>query len=95
VARVNKTNLSTSLRNGQTVTDALARRDRLTRLQGALHQVAEATSAGQARYSRSEIRVLRMVDVGDLRRRVDDLAKERRELDAQIQEANWQTELLS
>jgi hypothetical protein len=34
------------------------------------------------------------VDVGGLRRRADDLAKERRELDARIQEANWQTELI-
>ena len=60
-----------------------------------MHQVAEAASAGQARYSKSEIRLLRVVDVGALRRRADDLAKERRELDAKIQEANWQTDLVS
>jgi Family of unknown function (DUF6847) len=95
VAAINKTNLATKLADGSTITDALARRDRLARVQSALHQVAEATSAGQARYSRSEIRVLRMVDVGELRRRADDLAKERRELDAMIQEANWQTDLVN
>jgi hypothetical protein len=95
IARINKTNLATTLPDGQSLTDALARRDRLARLQSALHQVAEAASAGQARYSKSEIRLLRVVDVGALRRRADDLAKERRELDAKIQEANWQTDLVS
>lgn len=94
VAQINKTNLATSLGDGSTLTDALARREYLGRLQGALHQVAETASAGQARYTKSEIRLLRVVDVGDLRRRADDLAKERRELDARIQEANWQTELV-
>jgi hypothetical protein len=95
VARINKTNLATTLPGGPTLTDALARREYLGRLQGAFHQIAETASSGQARYSKSEIRVLRMVDVGDLRRRADDLARERRELDATIQEANWQTELQS
>lgn len=95
IARINKTNLATGLGDGRTLTDALARRDRLARVQSALHQLAETASQGQARYSKSEIRVMRMVDVGALRRRVDDLAKERRELDAAIQEANWQTDLAS
>jgi hypothetical protein len=36
---------------------------------------------------------VRTIDVAALRRLIDELAKERRELDAQIQEANWQTEL--
>ncbi len=94
VARINKTNLDTSLADGRTLTDALARRDYLGLLQSAYHQVAETASAAQARYGRAELRVIRTVDVGDLRRRGDDLAKERRELDASIQEANWQTELL-
>jgi hypothetical protein len=94
VARINRTNLRTTLGDGRTLTDALARRDHLTRLQMALQQIAEAATASQARYSRSEIRAVRMVDVGELRRRADDLARERRELDAAIQEANWQKELV-
>jgi hypothetical protein len=95
VARINKTNLATVLADGRTLTDALARRDSLARLQAAYQQIAETASAGQARYSKSEIRLLRVVDVGDLRRRVDQLAKERRELDTRIQEANWRTELMT
>jgi hypothetical protein len=95
IARINKTNIATTLPNGGTLTDALARREYLALLQTAFHQVAETASAGQARYGKAEIRILRTVDVGALRRRADDLAKERRELDARIQEANWQTELIA
>ena len=94
IARINKTNLATTLGDGRTLTDALARRDHLGLLQSALHQVAETASAAQARYGRAELRIVRTVDVGALRLRADELARERRELDASIQEANWQTELV-
>jgi hypothetical protein len=93
VAAINKANLGTTIRNGQTLTDALARRDHLTVLQVAFHRVAEAASEAQVRYGRAEIKLIRTVDVAGLRRRIDELAKERRELDTQIQEANWQTDL--
>jgi hypothetical protein len=93
IARINKTNLATTLPGGRTVTDALAQRDHLGLVQSAFHQVAEAASAGQARYGKAELRIVRTVDVGELRRKADALAKERRELDASIQEVNWQTEL--
>jgi hypothetical protein len=95
IAQINRTNLATSLPDGRTLTDALARRDHLGLLQSALHQVAEAASAAQTRYGRAEIRIVRTVDVSTLRGRADALAKERRELDARIQEANWQTELMT
>ncbi len=94
IAQINTTNLATSLPNGTTLTAALARRDHLGLLQSALHQVAETASAAQARYGKAEIRILRTVEVAKLRQRADDLAKERRELDARIQEVNWQTEMI-
>jgi hypothetical protein len=93
VASINKTNLATTIRDGRTVTDALARRDHLTVLQIAFQRVADSASEAQVRYGRTEIKLVRTVDVAALRRRIDELAKERRELDALIQEANWQTEL--
>lgn len=95
IARINKTNLATSLRDGMTLTEALARRDHLAWLQSALHQVAEAASVVQARYGKAELRMVRTVEVATLRQRADDLAKERRLLDAGIQEVNWLTELIA
>lgn len=93
IARINKTNLATSVRDGMTLTEALARRDHLGWLLGALHQVAETASVAHARYGKAELRMVRTVDVAKLRQRGDDLAKQRRTLDVQIQEVNWLTEL--
>lgn len=94
IAQINRTNLATQLPAGGTLTDALARRDILALRQAVLRQVADVAGERQQRYGRSEIRILPTVDVGDLRRRADELARERRELDTAIQETNWTTELI-
>lgn len=94
IARINKTNLATTVHGSLTLTEALARRDHLAWLQGALHQVAEAASVVQPRYGMAELRMVRTIEVAKLRQRADDLAKERRMLDARIQEVNWLTELV-
>jgi len=95
IAQINKTNLATEVRDGMTLTEALARRDHLGWLLGALHQVAETASVVHARYGKAELRMVRTVEVTKLRQRADDLAKERRTLDARIQEVNWLTELVA
>ena len=94
IAAINRTNLATTLPSGETLTDALARRDVLALRLGVARQVADAGSERQPRYGRSEIRVLATVDVGALRRRADELSRERRELDAVIQQTNWTTDLV-
>ncbi len=53
-----------------------------------------AVSNRVLRYGRYEIRILPAVGVAPLRRRVNEVARKRRELDAAIQAANWTTELL-
>jgi prefoldin subunit 5 len=58
-----------------------------------LRSTADAVAQAQARYSRSEIRMIRHVDVAALRAEIDALAKERRELDTAIQGLNWTAEL--
>ncbi len=94
VTQINLTNAATRLPSGETLTSALARRDVLALRQGVLRDAAEAVRETQARYSRSEIRLERRIDVVDLQRALDDLARRRRELDTQIQERNWTTDLL-
>ncbi len=44
---------------------------------------------------RTEVRFVSAIDKADLRKRIDGLAKEWRELDAQIQAVNWMTELVT
>jgi len=94
IAVINHTNSSTQLSSGVTLTEALARRDVLALRHGVLHQAAEAAAQAQARYGRSEIRLVRLIDVAALRGRLDDLARERRELDTEIQAHNWTVDLI-
>jgi hypothetical protein len=93
IAAINATNAQTRMESGLTLTEALARRDVLGLLHGALKAVADATAQQQARYSRSEIRMVRTFDVAAVRARVDQLARERRQLDVEIQNANWTVDL--
>jgi len=77
----------------QSLTAALAKRDALAMRQSVLRTAVEAVAQAQARYSRSEIRMTRQLDVAALRKQIDDLARQRRELDIAIQEHNWTAEL--
>jgi hypothetical protein len=94
IASINLTNAASALPDGRTVTAALARRDVLARRQSVLRSAADAVTEAQARYSRSEIRMIRQLDVVRLHKGADDLARERRELDTAIQEHNWTTDLI-
>ncbi len=94
ITRINLTNAGSRLGTGETVTAALARRDVLGLRQTVLRAAVDAVGASQARYSRSEIRLARQIDVAGLRKELDDLARERRELDTAIQEYNWTADLI-
>ena len=85
IAMINQTNSSTRLPSGVGLTEALARRDVLALRHGVLRHAAEAAAQAQTRYGRSEIRLVRLIDVAAIRARLDDLARDRRELDTEIQ----------
>ena len=94
VACINKTNLQAHLPDGTTLTDALAQRDILSQHHSIISELANTASNRIERYGRSEIRKLATVDVATLRRQLDELARQRRELDTSIQATNWTIDLL-
>lgn len=94
IARINRTNLTAKLTGGETLTNALARRDVLRSRSEIVRAVAEAATAPGDRYSRTEIKKVPTVDIAALRKQADALSQEYRELDFAIQEANWATELI-
>lgn len=99
VKAINRTNSHTELSPGVTLTDAIAQRDALNSRRNFVTAVANAgTLSGRgfawARQMRSELRVITAVPVADLRAEVNDLARRHRELDVQIQQANWTTDLI-
>ena len=89
IARINRTNLTVVTANGETLTDALARRDVLAFRFKVHRELAAAASEQSERYSLREIKMTATVDVAGFRRTVDELARERRELDVALQAANW------
>jgi hypothetical protein len=77
------------VQEGETLTAALARRDVLAVRHKVHRELAAAASEQSERYSPREIKMTATVDVAQLRRTVDELARERRELDVALQAANW------
>jgi hypothetical protein len=99
VRRINRTNAATELQAGQTITDAIARRDALKARRKLEADIADAATGrdrglGFMRSTRSELRYVTDLSVTDLRGQADRVARELRELDTLIQQANWNTELV-
>lgn len=98
IRNINRTNSSTVMADGRTVTDALAERDVLRLRYSVLKVSADAASGtqqqvGYMRATRSELKLMSDLDVKNLRQQASDVARRVRELDARIQEVNWTAEL--
>ena len=94
IKRVNKTNSATYVTGGGTISDALAERDVLALQRAAYADLAQSAAITQGRFTRSEIKYVSTINVVKIQKRADELSKKYRELDARIQELNWQTELI-
>lgn len=94
VSAINRTNNATPAGEGTTLSDLLARRDCLKGKLTTLRNFLVNASALVQRRTASEIRIRSTVNVRELQKQVDGLAKQLRELDETIQEKNWTTELL-
>ena len=95
IRRINLTNSASTIGSGVTVTAALAERDVLRLRYALLTAVADAASGKNqaARQIRSELKFMSAVSVPELRDRANEFAKRHRELDTEVQAANWNVEL--
>lgn len=95
VKRINHTNISSQFSEDATMTDALAERDALAVRRNVYHELLESLSQQQtSRRGRLEIKFTITVDVPEMQKRYDDIARQYRQLDMKIQERNWQIDLL-
>ena len=94
ISAINRTNNSTKLEDGSTLSDLLAKRDCLKGRLSVLRGFLDNASALVRRHSTSEIKVKSTINVRELQKQVDGLSKELRQLEEVIQEKNWTTELL-
>ena len=72
----------------------IAGKDVLSLHLSVLRDTLGAANVRSDRYSRNEIKFVRTVDVNELQKKVDDLSRDLRVLDSQLQQANWSTDLL-
>ena len=93
IKRINRTNSTTPYQEGKTISDALAERDVLALRRALYSDLAQAAAVTQDRFTRTEVKYVRTVDVAEAQKKADELARAYREMDARIQELNWQTEL--
>ncbi|MFS0724580.1 DIP1984 family protein [Paenibacillus sp. 1P07SE] len=94
VRRINRTNVATTFDEALTLADALAERDKIMQHRKILNDLLQEASIKQERYSRSEVRFERTIDVAALQGQIDQMAKSYRELDFRIQELNWTTDVV-
>ena len=94
IKRINKTNSATVVAPGKMISDVLAERDVLAMRRAAYSNLALNGAVAHGRLTRSEIKYVSTIKVAEIQKHADELAKEYRELDARIQELNWQTELI-
>jgi len=93
IKRINKTNASVPYNDGKII-DAIVERDCLSAKIKAYRELYEAAIVKREMFTRTEIKYIRCVDLGELQKQVYNLAKEYCELDIKLQKANWYTELV-
>jgi hypothetical protein len=94
IVAVNRTNSLTYLADGRRISAAIAHRDVLKIQQTIFEHMLNSSTINQHRLRNSEIRMVNTVSVPELQRQYDALAKDWRETDTLIQEANWSVELI-
>ena len=93
IVRINITNTKTKVAD-KTMTELLAEKDVLKKKLEIYQSAYKKAIIRNERYSRNEVRFVSTIDGESLQKKIDAMAKQYRELDMTIQQANWNTELL-
>lgn len=94
VVRINRTNAAAGFEEG-VLADAIAKRDSIKTKIAAYRELCDEASVRRTHsYDRTSIKYEPCVDVSEMRKKIDLLSKQHRELDCKIQCANWHIELL-
>lgn len=93
ITAINGTNSATVV-DGKTLTEWIAYRDTLKEKIEIYRRLVNEASEVTRRMTHTEILIVPAVDVPELNRQTDKMAKELRLIDNRIQSANWTTELV-
>lgn len=93
ISRINLTNCRTKV-NGQTLTELIAKKDTLSLKISVYKEIVYTGSQASYRARNTEIKIKPTITVANWQANIDAMAKELRLLDNQLQESNWNTELM-
>ncbi len=93
ISQINYTNTIVKI-DGVSLTDIIAKKDAQSLKNSVLRDLLNTASEKVDRYSNKEIRILSTVNIAELQKTVDKNAKEIRELDCKLQQANWLNDLV-
>ena len=93
ILKINEANLKGKTQNNRSLTEALSIRETLILKHSIIQATASSAGKPPERYGMKEIRWVKTVDVGKLQKEADKLAKLIREVNAEIQSANWLIEI--
>jgi hypothetical protein len=93
VLQIDAANMATKLADGRSLAKLIAHRDKLAQQHSLIQVAITGTKKEPDRYSMKEIKWVTTVSVSGLQKQSDDLSRQLRELNVQIQEANWRVEI--
>lgn len=98
ITAIHKTNLVAKVDGDKSVTEAVIIRDMLDERMALLRKidtvVSEKAGVGRNLFNDGGTATVAAVDIAVIRMEITELAKQRRNIDAQIQRANWNAELV-
>lgn len=94
IQRIHQTNAQSQTIQGNALLTVLNQRDLLTQQHRIIQQAIENTRRDNTRYSSSEIRWVKAISVQQLQQQADEISKQLRLNNLEIQASNWQIELL-
>lgn len=94
IQRINRTNAQTDLDDGRTLTDLLAERDVLKKRHAFLNDLATSATPKKERFMAGQVKYLPSVSVPELRKAADGVAAKYRSVEVQVQQLNWQIDVI-
>lgn len=95
VLKIHRTNTQAMLADGCCLLELLTRRDELVERHRIVIEALENTHYEPDRYSSREIKWITVIPVSSLQKQAEDISVELRNINIQIQAANWQIDLAS
>lgn len=93
VKKINRANNEIKLPDGRTIAEAITERDNLKKKRGLLMAIIQTAITPDYRLTRTEIKMFVSVDIKETQKQIDDMSKQYRILDTEIQKLNWAADL--